>query len=56
MRNKYSDPLSEWQERNCTSCRYADKKAVGTGDACCTYYLSIERDNEGECKTARKHE
>ncbi len=54
MKDKYSEPLSEWQERNCSDCRFADKKKVGTGEACCTYYLQYEMDDEGECKTRRK--
>ncbi len=56
MKDKYQELLSEWQKRNCTGCRFADEKKIGTGDACCTFYLSIEMDSEGECKTARKHE
>ncbi len=53
MKDKYSEPLSDWQKRNCAGCRYADEKMVGTGEACCTYYLHCETDDEGECKTRR---
>jgi len=53
MKDKYHEPLSEWQKRNCTGCRFADKKKVGTGEACCTYYLQFKMDDEGECTTKR---
>jgi len=53
MKNKYQEPFSEWQKRNCSSCRFSDKKMVGTGNACCTYILNCELDDEGECKTMR---
>ena len=53
MKDKYSEPLSEWQKRNCTGCRYADEKMAGTGEPCCTYYLPVELDDKGECKTRR---
>ena len=53
MKDKYHEPLSEWQERNCAGCGFVDRKKVGTGEACCTYYLHYELDDEGECKTKR---
>jgi len=53
MKNKYQEPLSEWQKRNCPSCRFSDKKLVGTGKPCCTSFLQHELDDEGECKTMR---
>ena len=53
---KHYEPLAEWQKRNCTGCRFAEKRAVGTGKACCTYYLQYELDDKGECKTKRKED
>jgi len=53
MNDKYHEPLSEWQKRNCTGCQFADMKTIGTGEACCTYYLHYELDDKGECKTKR---
>jgi len=53
MKDKYREPLSEWQARNCASCRFSDKKLVGTGKACCTYPGVFEMDDKGECETRR---
>lgn len=54
MKDKYHEPLAEWQKRNCAGCRFAEKKKVGTGEACCTYYLQYELDDKGECKTRKQ--
>ena len=37
IKDKYHEPLSEFQKRECSACRFSDKKLVGTGKACCTY-------------------
>lgn len=51
MKDKYHEPLSEWQKRNCAGCKFVDEKRVGTGEACCTYFMMLEMDDDGECKT-----
>ena len=50
---KHYEPLTEWQKRNCSGCKFADGKTVGTGEACCTYYLIFKQDNNGECTTRK---
>jgi hypothetical protein len=42
------ETLTEFQERNCKGCRYADEKKVGTGKPCCTFPGPITQ-KDGRC-------
>ena len=44
--------LAAFQMKNCAGCRFADKKAVGSGTPCCTYGGKLEYRNN-VCQTRR---
>ena len=39
---KSDQGLAEFQQVNCRGCKFADKKKVGTGLACCQYGGRVE--------------
>jgi len=46
------EELKAYQLRNCQACKFADPKAVGTGEPCCQYPGLAETDHEkGVCLT-----
>lgn len=34
--------LADFQNRNCTDCYFADKKMVGSGEACCQFPRQLD--------------
>lgn len=41
--------LVDFQRRNCTDCKFADKPKVGTGEPCCTTRLYLGDHKDGVC-------
>jgi len=44
--------LAKFQEANCKGCKFAERKLVGTGKPCCTYWTSIQVEGK-KCLTRK---